>query len=171
MAMCGAFAMVFVLSRILTLAFRFPSSEFAPIPAHHPAVRHRTRQSVIREIKATLKHKAAVVIEDFNSLHLNSNLHEYNIIFSGQIFCGKQPCAAELDLQSNTPRNEKVHRIVQTMDDGNFWVQVPLTENMQEHIDWKVSAHNADGLSAETHGRDILSEDLIVNVESRLTLH
>jgi hypothetical protein len=172
-----ASAMVFLLSRVLTLALiHFPTLQAVPITAQQPAMkvaakRHANVKRKIHAIRVQLTRKIEAKVKDFNSVHLNSNLHDFNIIFSGQVLCGIQPCPAELEITGTTPRNDKIRRVIKTMEDGNYWIQVPVNEVMNEHIDWKVMARNADGLVGETHGRDILSDDSAVSIDAPLTLH
>ncbi len=161
------FAMILSMSRALTIAFRYSADQNYSLPAWHHA---RVRRPPTIRTNHVAKLKLSKPSVEVSFVHMNSNVHEYNVIYAGHILCNGRPCQAELDLVSNTTRNENIHRITQTMEDGNFWVQVPLSETMPDHVDWKIMAHNADGRIGEAHGRSILSEDAVVAIDSTVSL-
>ena len=169
-----ALGLVFVLTRILTVMSHFHAAEVAPLLAPVMAMPKPVAKAIPHPVKAPITHSEAVITThpmDINSLHLNTNLKEYNVIFAGHVLCKQGPCQAELDIKMSTVRNENMHRVIPTMEDGNFWVQIPVTENMNEHIDWKITARFEDDRTAEAHGRDILSEDAVVSIDAPITLH
>ncbi len=130
---------------------------------------------VARRHKTVLKKSAPGIAktpeaQDFFSLHLKSNLRDYNYILSGRVLCGTTPCPATMDLTLDTSLNPNMRRTFETMNDGTYFLQVPITEVAEEQVDWRVSAHNSDAQMGETHGRHILTEDAVVAVEANLVL-
>lgn len=163
--------MLFSLSRILTVALHM-SGPFWPAkisPIAHPHF-FKTRVPKVSKQYAMPTKVAKSEPADFISLHLNSNLIEFNMIFAGQVHCGTQPCPADLDLTVNTTRNQDLHRVIHTMDDGNFILQLPVTEGMHEPADWRISATNPAGRIAEAHGRNLL-EDSVISIDVSLNVH
>jgi len=166
-----ALSMLIVILRYRPMA-RIPAAPYSPAIAPAPlrvAVR-RVHKKVMAMIAPPQAVKTASPSVELVALQLESNAREYNYIFSGQTLCGPHSCPSTLELSMQSPRNPDMHRTVETMTDGSFWFQVPVTEISKEQVDWKIVAHTLDGQTADMHGREILTDDPAVLVEANLTL-
>ncbi len=147
-----------------------PASPVNAAPAPAPL---QPRLAVIHQtpVKSLVKKMAASKpIMELNRALLRSYARDYNIIFSGQIRCGEDPCAAHLDLVINTTRNANLRKAIETSEDGNYWFQVPLQELPREQMSWVFTARTAQGLSDEVRGHQILVEDSVVPIPNTLHL-
>jgi hypothetical protein len=164
------------LAAFIAVLYFQPKMTLLPSPdIHVPSSPWRAAVRRVNKKVRTLIIKKEVVEKlppaDLMTLHLKSNVHDYNYIFSGQTFCGQQPCAAKVEILVDSSRNPNMHRTIQTMNDGSYWLQVPITETTQEQVDWKILAQSIDGEKADMHGRRILMDDNVVSVEANLNLH
>src|SRR5262249_13817611 len=116
MGLSLTFGLIFLLSRVITIALNLASTHFElPAIATRPLLRAKKHHVVHRVVKP---HKAATFVE-VNLLHMNSSIQEYNVVFAGQVRCDGQPCTADLQFQCSSTRNDNVHRAFRTMDDGS----------------------------------------------------
>ena len=119
-----------------------PSPVAAPAPSPLRAAVHRVHKKIMT---LTAPPAPKVVATPAEALRLEPNVRQYNYLFSGQTLCGPQSCPATLEIFVESPRNPDLHRTIETMADGTFWFQVPVTETSQEQVDWKITAHTRDG--------------------------
>ena len=149
------------------------TSHVPPITRHHilgRLLKHATIHRHVRPIRTEAPALTIAPASDFNHLYLQSYVREYRVVFSGVVTCGGMPCAASIELSLNSAQNPDLHRKAHTSGDGHYEILIPLSENIHEHIDWKLTVDNGRSDVNEIHGRQILTDDANLSVEDNFSL-
>jgi hypothetical protein len=107
---------------------------------------------------------------EFTGLPLQSVLRSYTFSFQGSVACPSTPCEPELELMMDSVRNPDLHQKIPVQADGTFHHQMAISELPGELADWRLIAREPRYRNGETHGRQILNDDLAISISRDLHL-
>jgi hypothetical protein len=137
-------------------------------PAHVQVVKVAPHRRVVRDVRITSK---PVTQEMANRLYLHTFEKDYICAFSGKVTCGGATCpAAEVKIHVNSKQNPNIIRTVPIQSDGSYEVNIPLREELNEYVDWWVTADSPESAAKQVQGRQILTDNPKVEIDTPLPL-
>jgi len=166
--------LVFFVARILFIA---AISQPVHMPTFRMAKQHevflevKSLKLAVRKLQMVEVPKAVVpVVQATGPLSLQSSLREYHYSLHGDVSCGSMPCAAELHLSIDTDHTPDFKQIITTDAQGHFEYQTIVKENARTPIDWRVMVYTPHTYPTELHGRQILTDDTVLDIPRTIQL-
>ena len=111
------------------------------------------------------------ISEDERQLYLHEMQHEYIWTFSGKITCGESIChSANVVIHVASKRHPNLSKTAEVQPDGSYTAHFKFTEHTDQYVDWWIDADSPDSATRQIQGRQILTDDAEVNVNTPLEL-
>ena len=110
--------------------------------------------------------------KDLRNLQLRSMVRDYTYTFTGHTFCSGQPCGAELRVGIEADGDDSATTINTRSDESGFYsFKVHFKSAPSQQLDWRITAISDRLVTAESHGRQILSDEISPTISTDITLH
>jgi hypothetical protein len=104
-------------------------------------------------------------------LYLHQLVHKYTWTFTGKISCGDALCStANVEIHLTSKKHPDLIKQAVVHPDGSYSATMVFTEAVDQYVDWWIQADSPESASRQLQGRQILTDETAVQIETRVQL-